>query len=162
MALRDFDIDDNGTLHDALAGMDRALAGLPKDRKMMFERIGLSVESPAKKDAPISPTKSEYLSTLKGGKTKRTDFAPGATTAAITSDGTKDRARIYIPSNSAAGQYANFTHNATYKLGVGSRNKKAGHPSVGNLYIERNINDDVIKKIINWMLQRVKKRMEGK
>ena len=162
MALRDFEIDDNGSLHDALAGMDRALAALPKDRKVMFERIGLSVASPAKKDAPISPSKSEYLSTLKGGKTKRSDFAPGALTAAITSDGTKNRALIFIPSNSAAGQYADFIHNGSYKLGVGSRNKKAGNPSVGNLFIERNINDDTIKKIINWMLQRVKKRMEGK
>jgi hypothetical protein len=103
-------------------------------------RIKEVVVAAAKDNAPISPTKEQYETTLKrktgeqvmlqvdpsvyiGGRpgmvrkivkvggTKRTDFTPGQLTASITGESNDTSARIFVPANSTAGKYANYIHN---------------------------------------------------
>lgn len=84
----------------------------PKNIKTMFKTIGAIVGKKARTYAPRSMTKSEYVSTLVGGVTERntTSFTSGSLKNSITTDVFKDRVEISVPSNSAAGKYAEKMH----------------------------------------------------
>jgi len=106
-----------------------------------FLRIKNLAVADAKKNAPISPTKQQYEATLvgrkRGGtegsnvqirpgkslpqaiiedttlKSVRTDFHPGQLTANITGEIVPgEGVRIFVPSNSPAGAYAEYIHDA--------------------------------------------------
>jgi hypothetical protein len=95
-----------------------ALAGKatqPNIRRMLVE-IGKLVKGKAVAFAPRSMTKSEYVSFLKGGKTRQTadKFHPGQLKKSITTEVFDDRVEIGVPSNSPAGEYAEKVH-STWK-----------------------------------------------
>ena len=100
-----------------------ALAGkaTPNNIKKVLKTIGVIVKGKAVAFAPRSMTKSEYVSTLKGGKTKRRVFTSGSLKSSITAEVFPDRVEIGVPSNSKAGKYAEKMHddkgNSWKKLG---------------------------------------------
>lgn len=99
-------------------------------------RIGEMVSGVAKKYCPVSPTKEQYVATLKGGKTKRKDFHPGQLRDSIHFRATADFAEIFVPSTVPAAQYANFIHFGNYEPGPGTRAKG---PQAGPMFIARAI-----------------------
>jgi hypothetical protein len=89
-----------------------ALAGkaTPKNIRTMLKKIGVIVQGKAVAFAPRSMTKSEYIRTLKTGKTKRSVFTSGSLKSSITTEVKKDSVEIGVPSNSKAGDYAEKVH----------------------------------------------------
>ena len=84
----------------------------PGKIKKMFKKIGAIVQGASKAYAPRSPTKAEYVSTLKGGRTRRatSSFTTGNLKKSITVDVKNDRVEIGVPANSPAGKYAEKMH----------------------------------------------------
>ncbi len=126
-----------------------AQSAMSREMARAHARIADLVVVAAKDYAPISPTKAQYISTLKGRrvkggrivkKTKRNDFHPGQLTAAIRGESAEQFARIFVPSNSRAGVYADFIHNGTYKRGVGTVAKGS---QARRKFIERAIKDNM-------------------
>ena len=150
MAIEDFSIDSN--IDEAIRQADRALAFLPSDREKMFKRIGLAVGTEATKNAPISPTKAQG-----GGPNAN----PGRLMASIKSDGNSDEARVFVPSQSPAGAYAEFIHDGRYKLGRGSVAKLSRGYDVGRKYIARAIKPGIIIPIIENTLRIIGRRLKG-
>jgi hypothetical protein len=99
-----------------LVSLERRLALAGKategNARRMLTAIGTIVLGKSRAYAPRSMTKSEYVATLKGGKTKRatSSFTSGSLKSSITSEVFKDRVEIGVPSNSKAGAYAEKVH----------------------------------------------------
>lgn len=77
----------------------------------------------------VGPTKAQYVSTLKKGKTKRKSFSTGGLEQSITQETLLDgmEGKVFVPSNSAAGKYAKKIHDGRGKTwhnrGPGTRHK---------------------------------------
>ena len=84
----------------------------PRIIKKMLKKVGAIVQGQARKYAPRSKTKSEYVATLKRGKTKRktSSFTSRNLQKSITSEVKKSSVEIGVPSNSPAGKYAEKIH----------------------------------------------------
>ncbi len=91
-----------------------ALAGkaTPQNIGRVLKTIGVIVKGKAVAYAPRSQTKSEYVATLAGGKTKRatSSFHPGQLKRSITTEVFPERVEIGVPSNSPAKDYAEKIH----------------------------------------------------
>ena len=91
-----------------------ALAGkaTPQNIGRVLKTIGVIVKGKAVAYAPRSQTKSEYVATLVGGKTKRatSSFHPGQLKRSITTEVFHERVEIGVPSNSPAKDYAEKIH----------------------------------------------------
>ena len=90
----------------------KASKGNQKIINKMFKKIGAIILGVSRAYAPRSMTKGEYLSTLKGGVTKRntSSFTTGNLKKSITVEVKSDRVEIGVPSNSPAGKYAEKMH----------------------------------------------------
>jgi hypothetical protein len=99
-----------------LVALERRLALAGKatnaNKRKMLSTIGSIVGKMAIAMAPRSMTKAEYVSMLKGGKTKRStsSFTSGSLKSSITTEVKKDSVEIGVPSNSKAGRYAEKIH----------------------------------------------------
>jgi hypothetical protein len=89
-----------------------ALAGgaTPSNIQKLLKTIGVIVLGKARAFAPRSMTKSEYTSTLVGGKTTRKVFTSGSLKSSITVEYKPNSVEIGVPSNSKAGEYAEKIH----------------------------------------------------
>ena len=94
------------------------------------EDVGLRVQTDARRASPFD----------KGDLERSIDWRAGA-----------DWTKIFVATNSAAGQYAEFIHDGKYNLGFRSLTKMAGM-AVGPKYIER-----AIKVNRTWILDRFAK-----
>ena len=111
-----------------------ALAGkaTPQNIKKVLNEIGSVVLKKARSLCPISPSKTDYVKTLKRIKPKQSTarvFTSGALTRSITREVFDERVEIGVPSNSEAQAYAEKIHDEkgkTWKnLGVASVRKGA-------------------------------------
>jgi len=133
-----------------------------KREKQALHEVGALVVRGAKKRSPISPTKSQYVSTLKGGKTKRSagSFTPNTLTNSIMHKVGRGYVRIFVALNKGAGEYAERMHNGNYGLGVGSKakRKKLG-ARVGKEFIPRGFNAEKknVIKVIELAIDRFRK-----
>ena len=92
--------------------LDKAGKNTPANIKKMLKKVGVIVQGKARTYAPRSMTKSQYVSTLKGGKTKQaaSKFHPGQLKKSITAEQSKNKVEIGVPSNAPAGKYAEKMH----------------------------------------------------
>ena len=101
-----------------------------KSQKRLLKKIGGYVLGLAKKYCPESPTRSQYASMNKGGKTSRsaTSITTGALRDSIRSDVGKDYVSINVPANSQGGPYAEKMHDEKRKTwrNRGLRTKEKG------------------------------------
>lgn len=83
-----------------------------KGKKRLLKKIGVLVQGLARKYAPESPTKSQYASMNKSGKTSRksSGITTGSLRDSITHEVGKDFVSINVPSNSRGGDYAEKMH----------------------------------------------------
>ena len=102
----------------------------PKYSKRAMGALAQAMVKEAKPLCPISPKKSQYEASLKGGVTKRkpSTFQPGKLTESIMSKSVDaDTSLFFIASNKMAGLYADKMENeqgSTWKTpGIGSRAK---------------------------------------
>jgi hypothetical protein len=120
-----------------------------KNRVGMFRHIGLIVLKLAKNYSPMSMSKTQYVSTLKGRigkggkrlpkKTKRRVFSRGSLKESIQMEFNSEQASIYVPSNSKAGKYAEKMHD---EKGKTWRNLSIGkQPQSTDKYIEKAAKD---------------------
>lgn len=64
--------------------------------------------------------------------------------------------KVYITSNSPAGDYAMWAHEADYNLGDNSRRKQAGsNVIVGRKYMERAFNDNY-KRLYDYLVKKIR------
>jgi len=128
-----------GDIRNAIRKLDRLSTKAGSGMKTALQRIGLRVKGTAQAYCPESPTKGQYVRTLKTRKTKRNDFNPGALRNSITSKLEDESVLIYVPSNSPGGKYAEKIHDErgkTWKhLGPGSIAKNVSG-NVGDKFIE--------------------------
>lgn len=134
---------DQSELADLIRLMEQEF---PQDLKTELaeahSRIEKEVVVMSKEMSPISPTKAQYEATLVGGKTRRTNFHPGQLMGSIQGESNERHAKIFVPSNSPGGKYADFIHyNMDYQYGVGTRAKG---PLAGRLFISRAV--DYLKR----------------
>lgn len=127
-----------------------------KGTRAMY-RIGTLVKDTAQKYAPISPSMSQMASIRRGSKAQlaaakkrrkasaTTRAKPGTLQNAIQMAHAKDRAEIFVPSNSGAGKYAFRIHEegpngtgAWANYGIGTLMKGNG---AGDKFIKRAIDD---------------------
>lgn len=106
-----------------------------------FVSVALTeVQNRGRDNAPVGPTKAQYVSELKTGKTKRRDFQTGDLTNAISQEATGDRTqgKVYVPDNVRAGAYAERIHDHKgtkwFKRGPGTRHKG---PQADHKYLDR-------------------------
>lgn len=140
------DFDEVGNIEEELRE-----AGSRLDQEITKEMgiIGLIVEDDARKNAPISPSKSQYVATLKRGWSNRT-FQPMTLMNSISHKVLFRGVEIFT--NQSSREYAWRMHEGKYNLGVGSQSKQArGSNLVGRKYIERAIKDN--SKIISKKLR---------
>lgn len=153
-------IEFNGGELDKL--LQRMTTELPAETQIATTRANIrikeSVVTLAKSFAPISPTKAQYVASLKGrvvavkGRdglvsrkkvkfTTRTDFHPGQLTNSITGESTTNLVRVFVPANSRAGKYSRFIHFGKFNRGVGTIAKG---PQADRMFIYRAI--DFLRK----------------
>ena len=103
---------DDAQLRRLMKKIARVSKQNPRLIKVMLSKIGAIVQGTAVKYAPRSKTKTEYVQTLKGGKTKRktSSFTSTNLKKSITLELKKDSVEIGVPSNSPAGKYAEKMH----------------------------------------------------
>ena len=130
--------------------------------KKMMAKIGSIIQGTAKAYAPRSMTKGEYVSTLKGGVTKRkaSSFTSGSLKKSITVDVLQNRVEIGIPSNAPAGEYGEKMHDEkgrSWKRLGWQNDRKATDKFIFKAYADKkreinkeldNFLDDIIKGII--------------
>ena len=130
---------DDARLRAAIRKLEALPAKAGRGMKTALQRIGLRVKGTAQAYCPESPTKGQYVRTLKTRKTKRNDFNPGALRNSITSKLEDESVLIYVPSNSPGGKYAEKIHAERGKtwqhLGPGSKAKNVSG-NVGDKFIE--------------------------
>ena len=125
--------------------------------KKMFTDIGQMVQEKAAELAPRSMTKAEYVSTLKGGVTKRktSSFTSTALQKSIRFDVKKNRVEIGVPSNSPAGKYAEKMHDEKGKSwdNLGKQND----PVATDKFIFKAYNEEskAIEKELEHLLDKV-------
>jgi len=107
------------------------------NRKKMLGKIGVIVLGVARSYSPMSMSKSQYVRTLKGGKTKRkpTSFTRGSLKNSITSEVFPERVEIGVPINSKAGDYAEKMHDEKGK--TWKRLSSGKQPKSTDKYIEK-------------------------
>lgn len=148
-------IDFNGSQLDLLR--QRMSVELPRDTRMACTRANLRIKEAvvtlAKTFTPISPTKAQYVASLKGRNvaikgrdglmsrkkvkfTTRNDFHPGMLTNSVTGESSAGHVRIFVPANSRAGKYSRFIHFGRYNRGVGT---VAKGPQADRMFIYRAI-----------------------
>lgn len=103
---------DTRELQSFVKQLGRAGQKNPANIKKMLEKVGVIVKGKSVTYAPRSMTKSQYVSTLKGKKTKRktSSFHPGQLKGSVTMEESKNRVDIGVPSNIPAGKYAEKMH----------------------------------------------------
>lgn len=161
----DLTIDDR-ELRQLMTKIARVSLGNPKKIKVMLQKIGVIIQGTAKKFAPRSMTKTEYISTLDGGETERrnSSFTSGNLKKSITVEVKQARGggsvEIGVPSNSLAGDYAEKMHDeqgSSWRFLGWQNDSKATHKYIYKAFEEekRNINkelerylDKVIKDLI--------------
>ena len=116
---------DTRELNGMVKRLEMAGKATPKNIKIVLKTIGVIVLKKARDFSPMSMSKSQYVSKLKGKKTKRKVFTRGSLKQSITSE-VKDRSvEIGVPSNSKAGAYAEKMHddrgNSWNKLSIGKQ-----------------------------------------
>jgi len=117
---------DTRELQDLGRRLERAGRATPKNFRSMLTEIGLIIWKVARDYCPQSPSKTQYVATLKRGETKRspTSFTRGQLRNSITTEVFDDRVEIGVPSNSPGGSYAEKIHDergkSWNKLGVGN------------------------------------------
>jgi len=98
----------------ALKRLERRMKRLakkhPKKIAKMLKAVGSIVHGLAQEYSPMSMSKAQYTSTLKGGKTKRKTFTRGSLKQSITAEYFPTKVEIGVPSNSKAGDYAEKMH----------------------------------------------------
>ena len=109
--------------------MKRAGVKNPKNIKLMMKKVGSIVHKKAMEFSPRSMSKGQYVSTLKGGKTKRkaSSFTRGSLRSSITAEYGATSVEIGVPVNSKAGDYAEKMHDekgkSWKKLSIGKQPK---------------------------------------
>lgn len=114
-------------------------AGIKAVLTRSHNRIKIMLVKAAHNYAPISPSKGQYIRTLKTGITKRHNFNPGGLTRSIIGKATEDYVELFVASNSDGGQYAKKMHEWQGGWGEGT---KARGPQAGNTFITRAITDN--------------------
>jgi hypothetical protein len=117
-----------------LLRLEKSLAKAGKDfgkgKKKLLKKIGVLVQGLAMKYCPESPTKSQYASMNKSGKTSRksSGITTGSLRDSITHEVGKDFVSINVPSNSRGGKYAEKMHDkkGSEWLNRGPRTKQKG------------------------------------
>lgn len=124
----------------------------------------------AKKNAPVSPTVSQYNKTLVRKRRTRRRFVGGGLEKSISrsvefSPKGQIEAHIFVPRNSAAGAYADYIHNKKnikwFKRGIGTVAKGV---RADEKFIERAVNDNWRKYAleISRVVERAIKETGGK
>ena len=143
-------------LQQVLARNRRILSKFPGEQAKIMARIANITRAESVSNAPISPTKGQYEGEVSARhaqkkanstgqqarvrfKSRQDSFNPGGLQRSIKTSHSAQKAVIFVPSNSEAGKYADYIHNGTYKLGIGSRAKAAAGHDVGPKFIERAI-----------------------
>ena len=124
-----FDIRISG-LDKAVRAISQIAPALARKQAATHDDIGLRVQRDSRRASPF-----EF-----GDLERSIDWRAGA-----------DWTKIFVATNSAAGQYAEFIHDGKYNLGFRSLTKMAGM-AVGPKYIER-----AIKVNRTWILDRFAK-----
>lgn len=98
----------------------RHLAAIPPELdKALYralKRCGQLAVREAKRNAPKSPTKTQFSATLKRKKrTSRRTFTPGGLEKSIEYEVEGDKCSVFVGSNSFAGKYAKRIHDDRYK-----------------------------------------------
>ena len=125
--------------------------------RKMFKKIEAILLGESRKRAPRSATKSEYVRTLKSGRTKRktSSFTSGNLKKSIRSELKKFSLSIHVPANSPAGKYAEKIHDERGKTwrNIGKHNDaKATDKFIFKAYDEE---EKVIDAELNEMLDAV-------
>ena len=127
--MADFKVD-----YSQLRRLERSLGKSEKKlnagRKNLLKKIGSVVLGLARRYCPESPTKAQYASQNKSGKTNRkaSSITTGSLRDSITTEVKKDYVSINVPSNSKGGKYAEKIHDEKDKTwwDVGIRTKQKG------------------------------------
>ena len=103
---------DTSSLERFTKRMKRAGVKNPKNIRKMLAEVGSIVHRVAMEYAPRSMSKGQYVSTLKGGKTKRSagSFTRGSLKNSITAEYKATSVEIGVPSNSLASAYVEKMH----------------------------------------------------
>ena len=143
-----------------------ALAGkyTEKNIKKVLKVIGVIVHGEARKNAPRSMTKSEYITTLKTGKTKRRTFTTGDLKSSITMELKDDSVEIGVPSNSKGGKYAKKMHDNKGKSGRDGwkkHNRFTAAEGAKDKYIDRayDENKQTINRAVDKLIDDIIRRM---
>lgn len=134
----DFKVDDR-----QLKRLEQSLARAGKDlvggKRKLLKKIGVIVQGLAKKYCPESPVKSDYK---RRGLTPPDNITSGQLRKSIQSETGDNYVSINVPSNTAAGKYAEKIHDekgkAWFKRGV--RTKEKG-PKADEKFIFRAADD---------------------
>lgn len=152
--------------------INKAISEWSKIKKQALGQVAGIARDLAKANAPISPTKSQYVASLKGGVTKRKaeSFTSGTLTNSIQyKHAGEDKAVVFSATNARSGEYAPKMEYDKYNLGVGSKAKrdnrrsKVGKAFVGRLFLWRGIKgtERGALKILDAAVQRFKRKLES-
>jgi hypothetical protein len=159
---------------DAVVAKNRVmLLKLPGAKAKALARIAHLTVANAQSNAPISPTKAQYEQHISAKRAQKTanrtgksarvrfkskqTFNPGQLQASIRSRHSGSSVEVFVPSNSPAGKYADFIHNGTYKLGIGSRAKAAAGHDVGPKFLTRAVPRSKISRILSDTISKIVK-----
>ena len=146
----------NGGLDRMRKKIRRAQQEMPAALQQANSAVGEFVKRQAVLNAPISPTKTQYIASLKTGKlrTKSRTFNPGSLQNSIHYKATKSRIRLI-----AQTPYAQRMERSRYNLGPGSRAKSGKGHQVGRQYLRRSVEDRKQKQGIHGIYKNALKKL---